>query len=383
MKCAKKILATILLAGGVISVAGCSGGTVYSSTSTSANWNVATSATVEKNSIEFWRGHKEVATYTISQTAGGNSSYSVEYDTEGSGTKYVTSFYMDKNDYDWGASNLPDGVKMTSTETAAPQDPVYVFETTRAIKGKYVLASTKEEVEFNDSITTVCKYRLAGENLKPVYSKQEIKSTPANTLTAVSKDSMCVTIDATYETFYNRDCNKAVVKTTDNKDNANSGEKTVTLEGLVFDNSQLAFALRAFSLNGTKSFNVCSPQNGNVQGATATCQTAAELNSDTDAQVIYALNNVKDGNGEKVEDYIFFDGTASSPETNAKQIRFHNVGIGITADMRGSNYVYSYAAVENADANTTRSVLLKMTTPLSFGLGTLSYTLKDLSLISH
>ena len=92
---------------------------------------------------------------------------------------------------------------------------------------------------------------------------------------------------------------------------------------------------------------------------------------------------MKDGNGNKVEDYIFFDGTASSPDANARQIRFHNVGIGINADMKGSNVVYSYAAVENADANTTRAVLLKMTTPLSFGLGTVYYTLKDLSLISH
>lgn len=383
MKCAKKILATILLAGGVISVAGCSGGTVYSSTSTTANWNVATSATVEKNSIEFWRSHKEVASYSVSQTDGGNRSYSLVYDTEGADTKYTTCFYMDKNDYDWGASTLPDGVKITSTETAAPKDPVYVFETTRTLKGKYVLTSTKEEVAFSDSFVTKCMYRLAGENLKPVYSKQVIKSTAPNTLTATNKESMYVTIDATYETFYNRDCNKAVVKTTDNINAEKSGEKTVDLQGLVFDNSQLAFALRAFSLSGTKSFNVCSPQNGNVQGAIATCQTAAELNAETDAQVIHALNNVKNSNGEKVEDYIFFDGTASSPDTNSKQIRFHNVGIGITADMKGSNVVYSYAAVENADANTTRSVLLKMTTPLSFGLGTLYYTIKDLSLISH
>ena len=58
MKHIKKILATILVAGGVVSVAGCSSGTVYSSTSTSASWNVVTSATVEKNYTEFWRSHK-------------------------------------------------------------------------------------------------------------------------------------------------------------------------------------------------------------------------------------------------------------------------------------------------------------------------------------
>ncbi|MGN1060994.1 MAG: hypothetical protein ACI4QN_04600 [Candidatus Coproplasma sp.] len=378
-----KILATILLAGGVFSVAGCSSGTVYSSTSTSANWNVATSATVEKNSIEFWRNHKEVANYSIGFTEGNNSSYSVEYYTADEGTNYSVSFYMDTNDYDWSASALPEGIKIVSDETAAPKDPVYVFETTLSVKGKYVLKATKETVEFVDKVDTVCKYRLAGNNLKPVYSKQVVKSTAPVTLTATNLNTLCVTIDAVYETYYNRDCNQAIIKTTDYKNSDNSGEKTVTLEGLVFDNSQLKAALRAFTLSGTKSFNVCSPQNGNVQSCTATCTTAAELSTENDAQILNALKNVKDENGNKVEDYIFFDGTSNDPEAATKQIRCQNVAIGITADMKGSNHVYSYAAVENADLNTTRSVLLKMTTPLSFGLGTLTYTIKDLSLVSH
>ncbi|MGN0806217.1 MAG: hypothetical protein ACI4MC_04190, partial [Candidatus Coproplasma sp.] len=326
-------MAAILIAGGVASVAGCSTGTIYSSSSTSANWNVSTSSTVEKNSIEFWRTHKEVATYSIGFTEGGNGSYKVEYDTADAGTNYTASFYMDKVDYDWGAETLPDGVKITSSDTAVPKDPVYVFETTLTIKGRYVLNSTNEYVEFEDTVVNVCKLRLAGENLKPVYSKQVVKSTSPNALTAVNKDMMCVTTDAIFETFYNRDCNKAIVKTTDNLNSENSGEKTVALEGLVFDNSQLAFALRAFSLSGSKSFTVLSPQNGNLQACTATCATAAELSDENDIQVINALTNVNDGNGNKVDDYIFFDGTSSDPDTAAKQIRFCNVALGITADI--------------------------------------------------
>lgn len=381
MKVAKKILATIILAGSVITVSGCSSGTVYSSSSTSANWNVATSAIVEKNSVDFWRSHKEVATYSVGFTEGNNSSYSVEYDLVDADTKYTTSFYMDKNDYDWGASTLPEGVKIDSSETAAPKDMVYVFETTLTLKGKYVLNSTKEEFAFTDSVVNVCKYRLAGESLKPVYSIQKVKSTSPSALTAANKDSMYVEVNAVYETFYNRDCNKAVVKTTDNKNAEKSGEKTISLSGLTFDNSQLAFALRSFSLSGTKSFNVCSAQNGNSQAVTAICTTAAELNSESDKQVVDALTTVTDGNGNDVDDYIFFDGTSSDEEPD-KQIRYHNVGLIVAADMRGAIPVYSYAAVENADMNTTRSVLLMMKTPLSFGLGILSYTIKSLSLVS-
>ncbi|MGN1104377.1 MAG: hypothetical protein ACI4QI_05815, partial [Candidatus Coproplasma sp.] len=299
----KKIIATALIAGSVVTLAGCSSGTVYSSTSTAANWNVATSATVEKNSIEFWRSHKEVASYSVEFAEGGNSSYKVEYYTADEGTKYTTTFYMDKADYDWGSSTLPEGIKIDSAETAAPKDPVYVFETDYTVKGRYLFTATGETVEFTDSVKTVCKLRLAGEGLKPVYSYQEVKNTAPSTLTAVNKDAMCVTIDATYETFYNRDCTSAVIIVDDKTEANEDSTKTVALSGIVFDNCQLPFALRSFNLSGTKTFNICSPQNGNAQAITATCATATELNSESDKQVIDALANVTDGNGNPVKDY--------------------------------------------------------------------------------
>lgn len=384
MKHFKKIIATVLVAGGIFSVAGCSSGTVYSSTSTAANWNVATSATVENNYKEFWRSHKEVASYTVNFAEGGNSTYKVEYYTADAATKYTTTFYMDKEDYDWGLDTLPEGVKIVPEEGSAPKDAVYVYEVEYTLKGRYVFNATSETVEFTDTVKTVCKYRLAGENLKPVYSKQEIESTAPAILTAASKDGMCVKIDAIYETYYNRDCTKAVVKVDDKTEANVDSTKTVSLSGLTFDNSQLPFALRSFSLSGYKSFNVCSPQNGSTQGVTAVCATASALNSEdaSDKAIIDVLTNVTDGNGNTVKDYIFFDGTSSDEDTAAKQIRCHNVAIFINADMKGSNNVYTYAAVENADINTTRAVLLKMTTPLSFGLGTLSYTIKDLSVVN-
>ena len=384
MKHFKKIIATVLVAGGIFSVAGCSNGPIYSSTSTAANWNVATSTTVENNYKEFWRSHKEVASYSVNFKEGGNSTYKVEYYTADAATKYTTAFYMDKADYDWGSDTLPDGVKIVPEEGSAPKDAVYVYEVEYTLKGRYLFNATNETVEFENSVKTVCKYRLAGENLKPVYSNQEIKSTAPANLTPVSKDSMCVTIDAIYETYYNRDCTKAVVTVDDRTEANEDSTKTISLSGLTFDNSQLPFALRSFSLSGNKSFNVCSPQNGSTQGVMAVCNIATSLNSEdtSDKDIIEVLTSVKDGNGNDVDDYIFFDGTSSDPEEAAKQIRYHNVTIGINANMRGATPVYTYAAVENADINTTRAVLLKMTTPLSFGLGTLSYTIKGLSVES-
>lgn len=378
MKNIKKVFAIILAVGSMATLAGCSS-TTYSSVSTAANWNVATSTTVEMNFAEYWRTHKEVVDYSVTFEEGGNSSYKVEYFTADPETTYKTAFYMDANEYDWSSESLPEGIKITSD--TAIKDAVYVYETTLVLKGRYILASTKEAVEFSDSVITTCKYRLAGEDLKPVYSKQEVKSTAPNTLTAISKDSMCAKTNAVYETFYNRDCNTAIVKTTNNEDNTTT-QKSIALEGLVFDNSQLPAALRSFSLTGTKMFTVCAPQNGSAQQCTVSCAAPAELSNESQLQIITALKNVNDGNGNKVNDYIIFDGDDGDAETKDKQIRYTAISLGITADMKGATPVYSYATVENSDVNTTRSMLLKVINPLSFGLGSLTYTVKNISIVN-
>lgn len=362
-----------MAAGGAIAVAGCSGSTTNTSTATMANWNVATSAAVEKNYVAYWRTHKENAVYEISFKEGGNSSYSVSYDT--AAAMYATCFYMDKEDYDWSADSLPEGIKITGENATATADCVYVYETELSIKGYYRLGSdSSATVEFEDSIKTTCKYRLAGESLKPVYSKHTIKSTAPATLTPATVTGMSVSTDAVYETYYNRDCTSAVIRTTDNSNGGNSGEKSVSLDGLTFDNFQLEAALRAFTLSGTKTFSVCVPQDGNARSCTATCADSAELSSETDGAIISALENVKDNNGYPVDDYIFFDGD------DVKRIRYNAVSLAVNADMSGSSPVYWYAALENPDANATRCVLLKKSVPLSFGLGTLTYSLKELRL---
>lgn len=372
MKAVKRLLTVILALGGTaaaVTAAGCSGGPAYSSTATMANWNVATSATVEKNYVDFWRNHKEEAEYEISLKEGGNSTYSVIYNS--TDALYKTAFYMDSADYDWAGASIPEEFKITED---TPKDLVYVYETSLTRTGSYQLKSNgNERVDFKDEVTTICKYRLAGEDLKPVYSKHIVKNMSPATLTAVSKDTMCVEVDAVYETYYNRDCTKAIIKTDDHKKSENSGEKSIELSGLTFDNFQLEAALRAFGLSGTKSFSVCSPQNGNSQESTATCYNPVELNTETDGKIISALKGANDN-------YIFFDGSSSDPETPAKQIRYNAVSLGITADMSGSSPVYWYAALENADANATRCVLLKKSMPLPFGLGTQIFSLKELKL---
>ncbi len=375
MKAFTKILAVVIAAGAAATFAGCGSSSANSRVATGANWNVRTQNSVERNSIDYWRTHKEVAEYEISFTEGLNPSYSVSYDT--ASAKYTTEFYIDKTDYDWTDTDIPEEYRRENEK-----EPVYVYSTTLEISGKFILSGQGGgEKEFSDSIVTVCKYRLSGKNLQPVYSLQKEKSCAPNTLNATTVESMYVESDVVFETFYNYDCTEALVKTTNNIKSSESGEKKISLgtkQGYsVFDNSQLTAALRAFSLSaGTKTFNVCVPQNGGAQVCYATAISPIELNGEdeTQAKIIKALKNAP-------KDYIFFDGTPANDEETEKNIRYTPVTISINADLKGSASLMWYAALENINANSTRCVLLKRDNALPFGLGITSYYLKTLNVV--
>lgn len=370
MKAFTKILAVVIAAGAAATLAGCAS-PVNSRVATGANWNVRTQNSVERNSIDYWRTHKEVAEYGISFKEGLNRTYSISYDTDSA--KYTTEFYIDKTDYDWAATDIPEEYRRENEK-----EPVYVYKTTLNISGKFILSAGGEK-EFSDSLVSVCKFRLSGKNLQPVYSLQEEKDCAPNALNAATVESMYVESDVVLETFYNYDCTEALVKTTDNKDSANSGEKKIALgtkQGYsVFDNSQLSLALRAFSLSaGTRTFNVCVPKNGGAQVCYSSAISPIELNGEdeTQAKIISALENAP-------KDYIFFDGSPANEEETKKNARYTSVSISINANLKGSAPVLWYAALENVNANSTRCVLLKRDDALPFGLGTTSYYLKTLN----
>ena len=277
-------------------------------------------------------------------------------------------------------------------EDYAPEEnviePVYVYRTKLEVTTKYTLTANGDNAEFNDSVISECYYRLAGDNLQPVYSKQIIKDVAPNALSASSLASAYVQIDRVYETFYDYDCTKATVYYTDNLA-SDSASKTETTEVYVndkaghsvFDNSQLRAAVRAFNISGgaTHTFNVFVPQNGGLQLCRATCTAPVTLNGEDEeqAKIINALNECSKNN----PDYIFFTNNAPAEE-EARNYRFNAVAMSIATDdpMTGTSPTLWYSTVENSEVNYSKCVLLRMTTPLSFGLGTINYTLKSLNL---
>ncbi len=380
MKKFTKILALCVSVAALGAIAGCKNGNSNLKTATSANWNVRTSSAVEYDSVDFWRNNKEIATYSVSFTKGSNKTYSVAYTPETAESDkyktyktdgaYSTAFYIDKNDYDWSAESIPEKFRKDDEKSI-----VYVFETTYTVSGKYVLSNGTEGDPFKDEITSVCKFRLAGENLKPVYSKQVIKTTAARNLSASTLEQACITVDAEHETFYNYKCNKAVTFTTNHKDGDKKTEKIYSVGGnySVFDNSQLRIAARAMALSSTstKVFNVAIPQSGITQSCSAAVSSSVQLTSETDegAQIIGALDSA--------EGYVFFKDN-STDENKPRNYRFNAVNFSINAKMSGPSVTNWYSSMENADINYTRCVMLKSVSPLSFGMGTLSYTLNGL-----
>lgn len=364
MKKLVKFVAAALAVGTAIAFAGCSSKSMANAVATTANWNVRTSASNESSYYQYWKSNKEVCSYSVALTAGTNSTYSVEYDD---GATYSTEFYMLSSDWNYNASTVPE--ELRSEKTA----PVYVYKTTLITSGRYVLSSSGTGTPFNDSTETVCYFRTAGDYLIPVYSKQIIKNTSPNTLSATSIADMCVTLEATYETYYNADGTKAVVSETKNSKTTKTEVELDDGNGYsTFDNSQLRMAMRSLTAtsDSTYVFNALVPQNGSLTTCQATCGEATALSSeDTEqAQIIAALDKAAESS------YIFLE---TSDEIS---YRYSGIELAVVAKLQGTTSSYWYSTVESNDINATKAVLLRMSTPLSFNLGTLVYTLKDLSI---
>lgn len=383
MKTFSKCMATVFAAAGLLAIGGCSNKNVDNRVTTLANWNVNTSTVVEKNSLEYWQTHKEAASYKVTFTPGSASSYHLTYDAENA--TYSTEFYM-LAEYDW----MTDTIENYRSEESE-KEPLYVYTSKLAISGVFKLSEKAEEsLEFDDVLESTCYYRLAGDNLQPVYSRQIVKNTAPNSPGASSLKDAYRQIDEEYETYYNKKCTQATIKKTAHKitnDSTDVGVTTTTEKKLgisskdkysVFDNSQARAAVRSFNLSGgsTRTFNLVSPQNGTMQTCHATVSSPVELKTADEAQleIINALKAAKD--------YIFFNGDPDPEKTDElpKNIRYNAVSLSINSGMAGQSPTCWYTAVENKDLNSTRCVLLRVSTPLSFGMGTLVYSLKELKI---
>ena len=371
-----KIITAVLAVGMAATLTGCGGcfgcgscgGSSSSKTLTRSNWFTGTSY----NGIQpsFIEGNDnfspEKITYDVTYDDTNASNGYVELDYRNG--SFTTEFYAKK--YDWTSSSVPEGYAPEN----ATAETVYYYRTELKIEVQYTMKSGKEDPSgwIEDHVVTESYFRAAGKNLQPVYSRQEIKSTsPANYQPSKLKDAYNE-IDVVYENFYNYSCTSVLSKT---YENGESGEKELTgekefkklnkIKNSLFDNSSLYVVVRSMKLSKdlSESISLFSAAAGGADEY-AIVGTDTALTAEERANYTSALNDkglYKAGENDEGVEYT------------AVTVAFAG------GDLHGTSQTIWYAAITDNDNNVSRATMLKMSVPISFSLGTLNYTLKEVS----
>lgn len=235
------------------------------------------------------------------------------------------------------------------------EESVYVYTTALNITAHYTLNGETKTVE--DSITSEIKFRSGEYSLQPISSKKEINASSPISSTPDKAEDCFVKFHYTVETTYNDDCSEgtSVVKNIPTEGEPYVRENDFEIEQKKFsylDNEQLLFALRGIPNNlSSAKVLVYSPFADAVQKVSMTYA------SDESAEFTLTKNG-----------------------TEAKSlITYRPVSVVLDEENPGATQTAWIAKYEDATANKHRNVMLRLETPLSYGLGTLTYTLKSIS----
>ena len=353
----KKLTRLLLIALGTASVLGAAGcaTTTTASVATNANWYLSTGFSgIQLTSIEGNEGFcAEELKYSVSlkDDSSTNEYYSVVYDE---GSFYTTKFYG--VNFDWQGDKVLDEYKTQKTEA------VYAFETTLSVSGKY-LHKDGGEVAFEDTVSTVCYFKSTAKNLAPVYSQQIMHSTSPASNKPESAEQMTKKYDYSCTTYYDEACANATVIYDDlNGD----GDKTFTVNNLdqtlysLFDNASVIIAMRSLDTNAESFAKLISTFIPVENGAST-----------------YGISKASSGTLGEGDEGIKNALVEAGYVTADAEVAFNRLNTALQEDMQGGTRSYWYASVSDQSANLCRSTLLKMATPLSFGLGTLEYELEE------
>lgn len=298
----------------------------------------------------------EKITYDVNfvQPSGGNDTYSVNY-TNGS---YTTEFYAKKFDTSKIHSDHQSGYPTKDIIA-------YYYKTAFTADITYTYGNDDPETFENSSVITECYFLSVEDELRPLYSKQEINSPSPAILRATSLESCYTLYDAVYENFYTYNGRSVITKITDNIDSKNSGETKRNVGGTsnsLFDVTSLDIVLRALvgssfnqtiqlysPLNAIKSFTLSSPST-----SIGTSEKRAEI-------------------AEILKGKALYEEKDAGLQTTA-------VTVTSNTQLAGVSQTYWFAKVEkeNKRNNTGRATLLKISLPIVFNLGTLEYTIKEI-----
>lgn len=376
-------LCAVVAAGCAVTFAGCApASNSTGGTATNSNWYTSTGysgiqPTFVEGNANF---SKEEIEYEISfeKPVVQNLTYSVEYYLDDEHPHYYkTEFYAKQ--FSWDMQNIPEGYKNDAVST----EILYYFKTEMRISGKYVYTANGFSSEFENVVETECYFRPAENKLKPVYSKQTAKSATPINITA-TENVLYMDTECSYETFYNfefTECTTVVNESRTPIGSAGKGETekkqyNVVINKLnesksVFDNSSLYVAIRSFSLADkySHSINVVLPASKKLNSYTVSGSENSMYPEEENMTEQQKNERAKIVAEMKEKNLL----TGDNLETVCASITYNGELSGAAQRVW-----YAKGAVTTPDNNKGRSTMIKISAPLSYNLGTLNYTLKNI-----
>ena len=257
--------------------------------------------------------------------------------------------------------NYTDG-KYTTNLTSATENgkTVYTYTTQLNITAHYTL--NEETKSFNDSVTSTVKF-LSGEyGFQPISSEKDINGTTPSATTPEKVDGCYRQFHYTVKTTYNDDCSEGTTTVTKlplegETGEAKSSDDTFEIEQKKYgylDNEQVLLALRGVRNTTTSAkLLVYSPFSLAVQ------------------KVSYAFT------AEASKEFSFYKN--GSAELVKSTITYRPVTVVLDEKNPGATQTAWIEKPADTSKNTNRNVMLRLETPLSYGLGTLIYTLNSVS----
>ncbi len=261
----------------------------------------------------------------------------------------------------------PDGYKFSYSEgsyitrlTTKAEDNEYVYATELSISVTYTYGD-EEPVTFNDRVST--EVRFTGAGLTPVSSKKSVVSHSPINGTPSSLKGCYSAYDFEINTTYTENGEaKSVVTGFIDKGEKSERKLDKTSEFdysrkdySYLDNEQLPLALRAFPDSSTsETVETYNPFLEQIQKVKVTL----------DQKTSQDFPHVK-RNGQPLAD---------------SNLSFRTVTMVLSEKNPGTTQTMKIATVTSPTNNVNRNVILSMTTPLSYGFGSLVYSLTNIQI---
>lgn len=256
--------------------------------------------------------------------------------------------------------NYTDGTYTTTlvSQQAADGKIVYTYTTQLNITATYNLGEAS--ASFDDTVTSTVKFYAAEYGLQPISSMKEIKASTPTAVSGSKVEDCYQQLHYTTAIIYNEDCSNGIATVTSYTQTgevASTTEDSFAIDQEKFsflDNEQILFALRGVRASTTSaSLNIYTPFAQAVQKVALSTSTETSKNDSKDFTFLY--------NGEEV----------------TKTITYRSFNVALDEKNPGATQV-AWVAVKPENApNKNHNMMLRLETPLSYGLGSLIYTLSS------